>query len=341
MVGAFGETMVLDWGLAKIVDREDPREEPVEGLVSSDSSVATVVGAIVGTPAYMSPEQARGEPADTRSDVWSLGVMLFELLTGDKPFQGQSKDDVMAQVRRAECPNIRHAESAVPPELAALTHRALEAEPAKRFQTAGGLAKELERYMAGLRLITYEYSLLERAGRWLQRNRRSTLVAAIALVAIAVVSLLFSFQLAYQRNAAVAAEARARALLADGMQKRAEILHRLGNLPEAEVLAAAALVEREDPVARGIIAAVAGRWELELAWARQAPGRCQVLEFAHDGSVVCAGTWGWGKWSVEGTEQTIVEKENKVVNWRLPGHLMASELPLLATRENDGLRRGN
>ena len=131
MVGEFGTVMVMDWGLARPVEEE--RRELV----------------IAGTLGYMSPEQARGDEVDPRSDVFSLGVMLSFLLADDD----------------------------IPRPLAAVIARARSANPSARYAGAADLAEDLLRFLDGEPVTAYRENILERTARWLARNR--VLVALI------------------------------------------------------------------------------------------------------------------------------------------------------------------
>jgi hypothetical protein len=135
MVGDFGEVLVLDWGLARPLDAT----EAPPGAV--------------GTPGYMSPEQAAGEPLDARSDVWSLGAMLYEIVTGARPYAGDTPAD---QVRATlsgppQDPRERAPDRRIAPELAQIAIRALSPDRQDRFGTAAALADAVEAYLEGSR----------------------------------------------------------------------------------------------------------------------------------------------------------------------------------------------
>src|SRR5262249_57894763 len=98
MVGAFGEALVMDWGLAKCLDEGADDEARGRPAAEPTDPSATVAGSIAGTPAYLAPEQARGEAADERADVFGLGAVLCEVLTGAPPFP---EADALTALRRA------------------------------------------------------------------------------------------------------------------------------------------------------------------------------------------------------------------------------------------------
>jgi serine/threonine-protein kinase len=135
---------VLDFGLAKSAAAPDPATSTV-GLANSPTFTAmgTQVGVILGTASYMSPEQARGLPADHRSDIFSFGVVLYEMLTGRQPFQGETVSDVLASVLARE-PDLSSLPSDLAPRLSELLKRCLEKHPKRRWQAIGDVRHELE-----------------------------------------------------------------------------------------------------------------------------------------------------------------------------------------------------
>ena len=138
MVTASGQVKVLDFGLAKL-------EEARLGDAAPDPDAATLTqdGAILGTTLYMAPEQARGEPCDARSEVFSLGVMLYQMATGRLPFAGESKAELLSAILRDEPPPVFEARPGLPRQLGRIVSRCLKKDPAERFQTVRGLGTEL------------------------------------------------------------------------------------------------------------------------------------------------------------------------------------------------------
>ena len=123
-----GTVKVLDFGLAKALDPSpdgDPSQSPTL------TAAATQMGVIMGTAAYMSPEQARGKPVDKRADIWAFGVVLLEMLTGRTVFEGEDVSMTLSSVLQRE-PDWRHLPSAVSPSLSVFLHRCLEKEPKQR-----------------------------------------------------------------------------------------------------------------------------------------------------------------------------------------------------------------
>ncbi|MET0645608.1 MAG: protein kinase [Pyrinomonadaceae bacterium] len=140
MLDAEGRVKVLDFGLAKYT-------QPFGGGVSDDAdaeSLHTVPGMLMGTTAYMSPEQVRGLAVDARTDVWSLGVVLYEMLAGHKPFGGQTPSDVLAAILEHEPEPLPGEETDVTDELRRIVGKALQKGREKRYQTSKDLALDLE-----------------------------------------------------------------------------------------------------------------------------------------------------------------------------------------------------
>lgn len=139
-----GRVKILDFGLAKLkasafgagAGQTDPTAPAPD----------TVPGTILGTVGYMSPEQVRGEEADARSDLFVFGVILHELLSGNRPFQGESAAEVLHAILKTDPPDLNELNPQVPRKLARLVLRCLEKVPAQRFQSASDLAFTLEAF---------------------------------------------------------------------------------------------------------------------------------------------------------------------------------------------------
>jgi serine/threonine protein kinase/tetratricopeptide (TPR) repeat protein len=194
MLGKYDETLVVDWGLAKPFDR---REEDVaigeESLTPSGSgsgSDTPTVG-IVGTPAYMSPEQAEfGSPlVGPASDIFGLGAILYTILTGQPPYRGRSVTEVLDAVRRCEFPEPRQVDPAVPRALEAVCLKAMSLRPEDRYATALDLAADVNRWLADEPVAAYPEPAATRVRRWVRRHPRLVTGSAAAM-AVAAVSLL-------------------------------------------------------------------------------------------------------------------------------------------------------
>ncbi|NJN48839.1 MAG: protein kinase, partial [Alkalinema sp. RL_2_19] len=182
MLGAFGETLVLDWGLAKVEDRpDDPR---TTGYVrpSGSGSSATQAGAVLGSPPYLSPEAASGriEEIDQASDVYLLGATLYEVLTCRPPRQGSSHYEILDLARTSDPPAPRTINKSVPRPLEAICRKAMARRKADRYHTAMEMATDLRRFLASDRVAAYQERPLERLARWARRHRRAIGYAAIA-----------------------------------------------------------------------------------------------------------------------------------------------------------------
>jgi len=136
-----GQVKVLDFGLAKLMERT----AGPEGETLTAESALTEAGTVMGTVAYMSPEQASARPLDHRTDIFSLGVVLFEMISGKRPFRGESHVETMHAILHDPAPALRGQ----PPELQEVFDKALAKEPKERYQHAGDFALDLRRLKAG------------------------------------------------------------------------------------------------------------------------------------------------------------------------------------------------
>ena len=143
MVTSTGRAKVLDFGLATVHDASMAAAPGDETRVSPRSDV-TSEGKIVGTVAYMSPEQAEGKPVDPRSDIFSFGVVLHEMATGQRPFTGETNVSVLSSILKDTPSPITDANPELPADLARIVRRCLAKDPDRRYQTAADLRNELE-----------------------------------------------------------------------------------------------------------------------------------------------------------------------------------------------------
>jgi eukaryotic-like serine/threonine-protein kinase len=200
IVGKHGETLVVDWGLAKAMGHAEAVSQTDERTLmpsSSSGSAETLPGSAIGTPAYMSPEQACGdlEKLGPRSDVYSLGATLYCLLTGKAPFEGTDLGTVLREVQKGSFPPPRQVDPSIDRALEAVCLKAMATSPNDRHATARALADDVERWAADEPTSAWREPASVRARRWMRRNRSAvTAISAAVLVALVGLAVVLTVQ---------------------------------------------------------------------------------------------------------------------------------------------------
>jgi serine/threonine protein kinase len=271
MLGGFGETVLLDWGLA-LLEGEDPaaishalsthamdkakaaqKDADTRRMTKGSSTRLTLDGAVLGTPAYMAPEQARGElsQVDFLSDVWSLGAILYEILSGKRAYETEDLMDLIELASKGEYRPLVDAAPDVPPELAGLVARAMRPERGARMRSARELAGEVEAWIAGRALKGYRYSAREQLSRLLRRHKAAFATAAAAVLLLVGGGVWAYSNIAHERDTATGAlnerdaeQKRREAAELDAAQKSEEVYQKLLAERKADIAAAAQKAER-------------------------------------------------------------------------------------------------
>lgn len=215
MIGAFGEAIVIDWGLAKELGNgewgignsekaesgESGREKTPEGLAGQTSGpippTLTQEGAVMGTPAFMPPEQAQAKEVDERADVYALGAILYCVLSGAPPYLGKSAADICARVVSSPPIPLEDRQSGIPRPLLSIVEKAMARDSRDRYPSAKELAEDLKRFQAQQRVVAHVYSSWERFLLWAKRHQTAvrvglSAVAALSLIVAVGVALLYS-----------------------------------------------------------------------------------------------------------------------------------------------------
>jgi len=189
MIGEFGETVLLDWGLAKVKGQKDEGATKIADeirLLKAAGAAETVAGKPIGTPSYMPPEQADGriEDIDERSDVWSLGAVLYEILTGQPPYTGSTAFEVIGKVLSDDPVPVLEAQKDAPGELAAVAMRCLQKQHQQRYASVEQITEDVNAYLSGGLVNAYTYSTGLLMRRWVRKYKPTIWVASISLIVL-------------------------------------------------------------------------------------------------------------------------------------------------------------
>ncbi|MBU0616098.1 MAG: protein kinase [Planctomycetes bacterium] len=225
LLGTNKRLHLTDFGLARLTDQPH----------------LTVSGEVMGTPAYLSPEQVRGATGqiDHRTDIYSLGVTLYELLTRRKPFDGETREQIITGICATEPVAPRRRDHYIPVELETICLRAMEKQPQRRYPSSAALAEDLRRFAEGRPILSRRRSRLEKAGRWVRRHKAWT-AAGVAAAAVC----LLAIGLAWSTSAA--RHRQAEQLLRQAYEQLAYFDYRTPELAQADIERAADLGANPD-----------------------------------------------------------------------------------------------
>ena len=163
MIRSDGIVKILDFGLAKLTEQRRVKPTAADGetlIVDTSNTPKTIPGMVVGTANYMSPEQARGKKVDQRSDIFSVGALLFEVLTRKKPFEGETTSDVLAEVLKGTPPTVSSVNKEIPEPLSNIVEKCLKKRREERYQSSAELLDELRRLKKHLQIEEVERTIL-------------------------------------------------------------------------------------------------------------------------------------------------------------------------------------
>jgi WD40 repeat protein len=208
LVGDLGETIVIDWGLAKVIGEVEEPGMPV--LVDPSDSLKTRVGIVYGTPGFMAPEQLRGKQVDPRCDVYALGATLYHLLSRKPPHHAKTADEMMKAAVNSPPTPIGELVDGVPPELSTIIDKALKHDPDERYQNARELAEDLDRFVKGQLVASHHYTPAEKLRRFVKKHKVPVIAVSLAVLALVVGGIVAYVRVANARDRADAAADAAR-----------------------------------------------------------------------------------------------------------------------------------
>ncbi len=202
MLGEFGETVVVDWGLARDSKLPDEDSRPPVSLADVALTGMTNTGAVLGTPGYMSPEQARGDEVDERADVYALGAILYNVVAGRRALDDRDPARAIARAIAGEVPTMDI--KGAPPELCTIAARAMAPRLEDRYGSAKEVADDLRRFLTGQLVASHDYGLLALARRFVRRHKAAVVVGGVLAVALAVTAIVSTRRIIVEKDRAEA-----------------------------------------------------------------------------------------------------------------------------------------
>ena len=256
MLRSDGYAKVLDFGIAKLAEQELPTSMPKDEALLL---VETNLGSVLGTVRYMSPEQARGGHVDKTTDIWSLGVVLYEMLTGHAPFSGDTPQDVMSSILEKEQPSLTRYVPNAPAELQQIISKTLRKDRAQRYRDAHELLQTFKRFRHKLE-VEAELKRAAAVHSWYRRGA----LAALALVVVAALLLALPFYRERRLTTSAAppeksiavlplrnlSEDKENAFFADGVQD--ELLSNLSKINDLKVISRTSVMQYKSATRRNL-----------------------------------------------------------------------------------------
>ncbi len=347
LCGELGETIVIDWGLAKVKGEGDRGPSPddretgtANWVIEDDDQMKTRAGVVFGTPGFMAPEQLRGNAVNERTDVYALGATLYHLLSRKPPHHAKTADEMMRNAVRAKPVPLDQLVEGVPPELITIVDKALAMDARKRYQHARELSDDLQRFLTGQLVASHHYTPRAKIARFIRNNRVPVFAVTAATLALIVIGTVAVVRVINERDRADLEARRATEQKDKADIATADALDRLDKLTlqqarskatsnPTEAIAIMKALARKPEQWRDVRSIAATARANGVAWSLPAPKRAESVELSRDGKrVLVAGADGSVQiYDLVGRTTRVLVKsgamnharfadnENKVVTW--------------------------